>query len=50
MSEENEKDINEIPALYLKGLTFHYVSNVKEVFAIALTDKKVEDAIDLTVS
>lgn len=50
MSEENEKDINEIPALYLKGLIFHYVSNMKEVFAIALTDKKVEDAIDLTVS
>jgi len=50
MSEENRKNINEIPALYLKGLTFHYVSNVKEVFAIALTDEKVEDAIDLIVN
>ncbi len=50
MSEENQKDVNEIPSLYLKGLTFHYVSNVKEVFAIALTNEKVEDAIDLTVS
>ncbi len=49
MSEENRKNINEIPALYLKGLTFHYVNNIKEVLAIALTDEKVEDAIDLTV-
>lgn len=50
ISEENRKDINEIPELYLKGLTFHYVGNVKDVFAIALTNEKVEDAIDLTVS
>ena len=33
----------------MKGLTFHYVTDVKEVFTIALTDEKVTDAIDLSV-
>ena len=42
-------DIEEIKPDYLKGLTFHYVKDVKEVFAIALTDEKVADAIDLSV-
>ena len=49
LSEDNRKDIDEIQDIYLKGLTFHYVKDVKEVFAIALTDEKVADAIDLTV-
>ena len=45
----NRKNIEEIQELYLKGLTFHYVKDIKEVFAIALTDEKVADAIDLSV-
>lgn len=49
LSEENRKNIDEIQDIYLKGLTFHYVKDVKEVFDIALTDKKVADAIDLSV-
>ncbi|MDE6172508.1 MAG: endopeptidase La, partial [Bacteroides sp.] len=49
LSEENRKDINEIQEIYLKGLTFHYVKDVKEVFALALTNQKVADAIDLSV-
>ena len=49
MSVENKKNIDEIQDLYLKGLTFHYVSDIKEVFDIALTNEKVADAIDLTV-
>ncbi|NDV82633.1 endopeptidase La [Bacteroides sp. 51] len=49
LSAENEKNINEIEAIYLKGLKFHYVNDIKEVFAIALTKEKVADAIDLTV-
>ena len=48
LSEENRKNIDEIQDIYLKGLTFHYVKDVKEVFAIALTDEKVADAIDLS--
>ena len=49
MSAENKKNIDEIQDIYLKGLTFHYVKDIKEVFAIALTDEKVADAIDLSV-
>lgn len=49
MSAENQKNIDEIQDIYLKGLTFHYVNDIKEVFAIALTDEKVVDAIDLSV-
>lgn len=49
LSEENRKNIEEIQEIYLKGLTFHYVKDIKEVFAIALTDEKVADAIDLSV-
>ena len=49
LSAENKKNIDEIQDIYLKGVTFHYVSDIKEVFAIALTDEKVADAIDLSV-
>ena len=49
MSIENKKNIDEIQDIYLKGLTFHYVNDIKEVFAIALTNEKVADAIDLSV-
>jgi len=34
--KDNLKDINDIKEIYIKGLTFHYVSNVKEVFDLAL--------------
>ena len=40
LSDENRKNIEEIQDIYLKGLTFHYVKDIKEVFAIALTDEK----------
>ena len=42
MCRENEKDINEIPDIYLKGVTFHYVENVRDVWDFALTDEIVE--------
>ncbi|MDR0892472.1 MAG: endopeptidase La [Mediterranea sp.] len=46
---DNRKDIDEIPDMYLKGVTFYYVNDIKEVFDIALTEEKVADAIDLSV-
>lgn len=46
---ENKKNIDEIQEIYLKGLTIHYVNDIKEVLAIALTDQKVADAIDFTI-
>lgn len=49
LSEENQKDIEEINEIYLNGLTFHYVKDIREVFALALTNEKVADAIDLNV-
>ena len=49
MSAENKKNIDEIQDIYLKGLTFHYVNDIREVFAIALTNEKVADPIDLSV-
>lgn len=36
---ENKKDIEEINPEYLKGLTFHYVDNIREVLDHALTDE-----------
>ena len=42
MCRENEKDINEIPEIYLKGVTFHFVENVQEVWDFALTDELVD--------
>ena len=41
LCKENLKDINEINSMYLKGLTFHYVSDIREVFEIALLEEKV---------
>ncbi len=36
LCKDNRKDIEDIRPAYLDGLTFHYVSNVDEVFEIAL--------------
>jgi ATP-dependent Lon protease len=44
LCNENEKDILEIKESYLKGLTFHYVSDVREVIELALTKQKVKNA------
>ena len=39
MCQENEKDILEIPEMYLSGITFHYVEDVQDVWNFALTDE-----------
>lgn len=44
LCEENRRDIEEIKAEYLKGLTFHYVNDMSEVLQIALTNQKVKNA------
>ena len=46
LCDENRKNIEEIQPMYLKGLDFHYVSDIKEVLDLALTDETVNDAID----
>ena len=49
MCQENEKDILEIPDMYLKGVTFHYVENVQDVWNFALTKEIVDHPLDFTI-
>jgi ATP-dependent Lon protease len=44
LSEENRKDINEIKPEYIEGLTFHFVNEMSEVLAIAITKEKAKNA------
>lgn len=48
MCEDNKKNIEEIPELYLKGLSFHYVTDVSDVLHFALLDEKVKNPIRFT--
>lgn len=48
LSRENKKDIEEIKEIYLKGLTFHYVENVGDVFGIALMDEKIKNPLAIS--
>ncbi len=50
LCKENRKDIDEIKADYLKGLTFQYVSDVKEVIDLALLPEKVTHAKEFSVA
>lgn len=43
LCEKNRQDIEEIEPEYLKGLTFHFVKEMKEVLEIALTKEKVKE-------
>jgi ATP-dependent Lon protease len=45
LSERNRKDIEEISERYLKGLRFHYVSEMYEVLDKALLKEKVLNAL-----
>ena len=47
LCHENKSDIDEIKSEYLEGLTFHYVKEMSEVLAIAITNQKVKNAKDL---
>ena len=44
LCKDNERDILEIKQDYLKGLTFHYVTDMYEVVDIAITNQKVKNA------
>ena len=44
LCRENEKDIQEINAHYLEGLSFHYVDEITEVLDFALLDEVVDNA------
>jgi len=44
LCKDNEKDIVDIKKSYLKGLKFHYVTDMHEVIDVALTKQKVKNA------
>jgi ATP-dependent Lon protease len=49
MCQENEKDILEIPEIYLKGVQFHYVENVQDVWNFALSDEIVDNPLKFEI-
>ena len=49
LSEKNRKDVTEIPAEYLKGLTIEHVSTVDDVLARALLPEQVSRPLRLSV-
>jgi ATP-dependent Lon protease len=49
MCQENEKDILEIPEMYLKGVQFHYVENVQDVWNFALSDEIVDNPLKFEI-
>ncbi|HLF53281.1 endopeptidase La [Flavobacterium sp.] len=44
LCHENKSDIDEIKQEYIEGLTFHYVKEMSDVLAIAITEEKVKNA------
>ena len=44
LCELNKRDIDEMKKEYLKGLTFHYVTDMSQVLDVALTKQKVKGA------
>ena len=46
---DNRKDVEEIKSEYLKGLSFHYVTEMSEVLKIALLKEKVKDALNFSL-
>jgi len=49
LCDENRKDIDDIKDIYIKGLTFHFVKDIREVLKIALLEEKVENPVNLIV-
>lgn len=49
LCRKNRKDIEEINAAYLKGLTIHYVDTVEEVIKYALLEEKVKNPMNFDV-
>ncbi len=45
LPKENEKDIEEINNIYIKGLKFHFVETISEVLDIALLKQKVKNPV-----
>jgi ATP-dependent Lon protease len=49
LCKSNQKDILEIKEDYIKDLSFHYVTDMRDVISMALLNEKVKKPINLTV-
>lgn len=49
LCKDNKKNVDEIKPEYLKGLSFYYVDDVKEVLEHALLKEKVNHPLDLSI-
>ncbi|MBL4706805.1 MAG: endopeptidase La, partial [Flavobacteriales bacterium] len=47
LCDSNRKDIEDVKADYLKGMTFHYVKEMMEVLEIGLLDEKVKNPVKM---
>jgi ATP-dependent Lon protease len=45
LSEGNRRDVEEISAEYIRGMKFHYVTEMKDVLRVALSREKVKNAL-----
>ncbi|QNF31875.1 endopeptidase La [Adhaeribacter swui] len=50
LCQKNRKDINEIPAEYIKDLNIHFVDKAPDVLQIALLQEKVAHPLNLEIS
>lgn len=48
LCNENAKDVEEVPAEFIKGLKFHYVEEMDEVLGLALEKKKIKEALQFS--
>ncbi len=49
LCQKNKKDIEEIDAQYIKGLSINFVEDVDEVLEIALLNRRVQNPIDFVI-
>lgn len=49
LCHDNKKDIEEIPDAYLKGISFHYVTDIANVWEQALLHEKVDNPLEFKI-
>jgi ATP-dependent Lon protease len=47
LSKENKRNIDEINSLYMKGLQFHFVDDIREVIDVALLKEKINNPLEI---
>jgi len=49
LCKDNEKDVEEVQADFIKGLKFHFIENMEDVLTLALEKRKVTHAKNLAI-